>query len=168
LAEQLFEADSIAVAELLELRSNRLLDNDRTLLGVYTADHLLASLGLVPDERETNCRERITDRKATSEEFREKQRLLRTVLGDPNWLDPAAAEVLARRASKVSDIAQKLDELSVRGELSTSKYDLARSFVHMHCNRYLGCGHPPEQRVLGLLVRTRESLARAPWREPRK
>ncbi|GAA3576203.1 lantibiotic dehydratase [Kribbella ginsengisoli] len=168
LAERLFEADSIAAAELLELRANRQLDNDRTLLGVYTVDHLLASLGLAPDERELNCRERVRDRKATSEEFREKQRELRTVLGDPNWLDPAAAEVLARRAAKVSEIARQLDELSQRGELSTTKYDLARSFVHMHCNRYLGCGHPPEQRVLGLLVRTRESLARAPWREPRR
>lgn len=168
LAEKLFEADSIAVAELLDLRANRKLDNDRTLLGIYAVDDLLASLGLVPDERETNCRERVTDRKATSEEYREKQRLLRSVLGDAGWLDPAAAEVLARRASRVSEIAQQLDELSLRGELTRSKYELARSFVHMHCNRYLGCGHPPEQRVLGLLVRTRESLARAPWREPRK
>lgn len=36
------------------------------------------------------------------------------------------------------------------------------SSVHLHANRLLGCGHPPEQRALGLLLRTRESLRRAP------
>jgi hypothetical protein len=50
------------------------------------------------------------------------------------------------------------------GELDKPIAELARSFVHLHANRLLGLGHSPEQTVLGLLLRTRESLLRAPVR----
>lgn len=36
------------------------------------------------------------------------------------------------------------------------------SLLHMHCNRLLGAEQPTEQHVLGLLLRTREGLQRAP------
>jgi lantibiotic biosynthesis protein len=40
--------------------------------------------------------------------------------------------------------------------------EVLASFTHMHCNRLLGLDRAAERRVLGLLERTRESLARAP------
>ncbi len=38
--------------------------------------------------------------------------------------------------------------------------------VHMHCNRLLSRPAPTEQHVLGLALRAREGLERAPLRRP--
>ena len=157
LAEQLFHADSELVADLLHLRRGL----DMSLLGVYTVDTLLAVLGFDAAERERLCRLGVQDRKATAEEFRKQQKALRDVLGDKSWLPEQARSTVAVWSDRIVGIAREL----ATAELSTSVEELAQSYVHMHCNRLLGCGHPPEQRVRGLLVRTREGLARAPWRQ---
>lgn len=169
LAERLFAADSVAVADLLNLCWKREMDIERSLLGVYSDDDLLAVLGLDQTEREHLYAAGLVDRKETSEEFRKEQSTLRAVLGDPDWLagqpgGPAVAAILAARREKLAPIATQLRRMSDNGEVNRSVFHLSRSFVHMHNNRLLGCGHPPEQRVLGLAVRTRESLARAAWR----
>ncbi|GAA1702447.1 lantibiotic dehydratase [Kribbella yunnanensis] len=155
LAEQLFDADSELVAELL--RQRRTLD--MSLLGVYTVDALLAALGYDVAEREALCRSGVEDRKATADEFRKEQNALRAVLGDPDWLPASARPAIKTWSERIASITPRLADADV------SKDVLAQSYVHMHCNRLLGCGHPPEQRVRGLLVRTRESLDRAPWRQ---
>ncbi|MFK4085807.1 lantibiotic dehydratase [Kribbella sp. NPDC020789] len=152
LAEQLFHADSELVTQLLQQRRNL----DMSLLGVYTVDALLAALGYDVTEREALCRLGVPDRKATADEYRKEQNALRAVLGDPEWLPAAVRPAMALWSERIGGIAPQLTDLD--------KDTLAQSYVHMHCNRLLGCGHPPEQRVRGLLVRTRESLARAPWR----
>src|SRR2546422_358708 len=49
-----------------------------------------------------------------------------------------------------------------RGELSQAPAMLYRSYMHLHLNRLVGIDGTAEPRVLGLLLRTREGLARAP------
>ncbi|KAA8886163.1 hypothetical protein F3087_26575 [Nocardia colli] len=166
-AEELFAADSVAVVELLELIDQRRVELDRTLLGVYTVHDLLTTLGLDERERDALYRHSVLDRRATAKEYRSQQDVLRALLGDPAWLagqpgGDAIAEVLDRRRIRLQEAAFQLDALDARGELRRTRLELARSFVHMHCNRLLGCGHPPEQQVLGLLLRAGESLRHAP------
>ncbi|RSM76046.1 hypothetical protein DMH04_36685 [Kibdelosporangium aridum] len=156
-AELLFAADSSAVLDLLRRH-----DIDRTLLGMYTVDDLLLGLGLTEDERLDNYRRGVADRRATADEFRSRQVELRHALGNREF--PEIEPVLARRRAVLREVGDRLDWLADRGELGKPKTEIARSFVHMHCNRLLGCGHPPEQKVLGLLTRTWESLRRAPVR----
>ena len=45
---------------------------------------------------------------------------------------------------------------------SPTPAEVAASLVHMHCNRLLGIDRAAERRVLGLLYRVRDSLAKAP------
>lgn len=166
LAEEMFTADTEAVLELLHM-SGRHFALDRALLGVHTADDLLAGLGLTAAEREQLYRTAVVDRRAGAVEYRQHQSVLRELLGDPDWLcrqsdGAAVAEVLDRRRVRIRDVASQIDALDAAGQLGRSRLDLARSAVHMHCNRLLGCGHPAEQRTLGLLLRARESLRRAP------
>ena len=157
LAEDLFVADSVAVLEILSLVDRKAVELDPSLLGVYTVDDLVRNLGLTDEQQDSLYRHAVLDRKEAGKDYRTQQRLLRPMLGDPQWLarQPGGdqiADILARRRHRVQDVAARLDTRF------QSRADLARSFVHMHANRLLGCGHPPEQRVLGLLQRTRESL----------
>jgi thiopeptide-type bacteriocin biosynthesis protein len=169
LAEQLFAADSEAVLDLLHLIDNKQLDLDRPLLGMYTVDDLLAGLGLPEADRQDQYRKSVVTRRETADEYRRQQASLRQLLGDPAWLarQRAGAEIaaiLARRRTRVEDVAHRLHTLETLGELDKPISELVRSFVHLHANRLLGLGHPPEQKALGLLLRTRESLLRAPVR----
>ena len=164
LAEELFAADSEAVLDLLHLVDYKVLELDVALLGAYTVDDLVRALGLTTEQQDHMYRHAVNYRKETAKEYREQQRVLRSLLGDPQWLagqagGDKAVEILARRRSRVQQVAARYDALDT--PLRT-KVELARSFVHMHANRLLGCGHPPEQRVLGLVQRARESLHRAP------
>jgi len=143
-AEEVFGADSDAVLDLLHLQ----LPTDRGLLAARTVDDLLACLGIEPADRATLYQNSTVDRRATGPEYRTCQRDLVKALTDPDWPDPRVAKVLARRRERIAALGDQFD------------LDLARSYVHMHCNRLLGCGHPPEQRVLGLLARARQTLAK--------
>jgi thiopeptide-type bacteriocin biosynthesis protein len=154
-AELLFAADSSAVVDLLSQT-----DLDRTLLGMYTVDDLLAGLGLTATERLDCYRAGLADRKLTADEYRRRQAELRTAIGAREF--PAIEPILARRRAALAEVADRLEKLARTGELGKPKTHLARSYVHLHCNRLLGCGHPPEQKVLGLLTRTLQSLHRAP------
>lgn len=165
LAEELFAADSAAVVDLLRLIDRGLPELDRTRLGMYTVHDLLTTLGLDKAQRHDLYRNGVRDRRASAAEYRRRKDELRPVLGDPGWLTglPGGAElatVLDQRRTRLRDIALRLEA----GELTRTRGELARSYVHMHCNRFLGCGHPPEQQVLGLLLRTTESLRHAPLR----
>ncbi|WP_280454934.1 lantibiotic dehydratase [Nocardia brasiliensis] len=166
-AEDLFAADSAAVLELLALVDRRIVTLDRTLLGMVTVDDLVTAFGLTEAERIDLYRNGVLERRATADEYRRQNSTFRSLLGDRSWLasqsgGAAVAEILDRRRILLEAAASRLELLAARGELTRSRPELVRSFVHMHCNRLLGCGHPPEQRVLGLLWRTRESLRHAP------
>jgi hypothetical protein len=70
--------------------------------------------------------------------------------------DKVAGDALARQPPR--QIGQ-----APRAPRSRALDDLAgASYVHLHCNRLLGGYAAIEQRVLQLLRRTREGLARAP------
>lgn len=157
LVEELFAADSAAVVALLGLPL------DRTLLGAVAIDDLLAALGHDAAAREALYRDRVADRRAAAGEYRQRQRELRAVLAaGPAWGGPVVTAALARRRARVAAVAAGLAALEADGRLGRPPIALAADLVHMHANRLLGLGHPPEQQALGLLLRTRESLRRAP------
>ncbi|KAA8882026.1 hypothetical protein F3087_38875 [Nocardia colli] len=169
IAEELFAADSVATLAMLELIDQRVVTMERAHLGMYTVHDLIVALGLDEPARLDLYRAGVVDRKATADEYRKQKGTFRSLLGDPDW--PAAqpggatiAAVLAERRIRLRAIRSRLEAAAASGVLSRSIPELTRSFVHMHCNRLLGCGHPPEQQVLGLLLRTTESLRHAPLR----
>jgi thiopeptide-type bacteriocin biosynthesis protein len=166
-AESVFAADSRAVAELLRLLQGHALTIDRTMLAVLTVDDLLAALGLDEAERLAWYRAGVTARQEAGEEYRRRKVALRQLLGDPAGLlaQPGGADIariLAARRRALAPTALRLAELAQRGELSQAPATLYRSYVHLHLNRLVGIDGTAESRVLGLLSRTREGLARAP------
>ena len=90
---------------------------------------------------------------------------LRPLLADPQRLAPVPGgrevlDHLAERRAALAPVARRLADLTAAGHPLLR--DLAASFVHLHCNRLLGTDPAPERLVLGLLLRARESLDRAP------
>jgi lantibiotic biosynthesis protein len=162
-AEELFAADSRCVAGLLGcLRGG--LGLDRVGLGVVTIDDLLDALGLDPRRRLEWCGGRVADRRASGPEHRRRKAVLRPLLADPRRLGsvPGGREVLrhlAERRAALAPIAERLGDQPI-GDRPLR--DLAASFVHLHCNRLLGPDPAAERLAMGLLLRTRESLDRAP------
>jgi lantibiotic biosynthesis protein len=166
-AEELFAVDSRAVAELLYLDQQRLLEMDRTTLAILSVDDLLAGLGLAEAERLQWYRGQVASRHETGPEYRQRKATLRSLLGDPQQLlaqpgGKAVAQVFAARREALVPVAQHLDALAKRGELGQQRTKLYQSFIHLHCNRLLANSGPMERRLLGLLLRTREGLDRAP------
>jgi lantibiotic biosynthesis protein len=166
-SESVFAADSVAVAEILQLALGGATGLDRTELAALTIDDLLAALGLAEPARIAWYREAVTARHESGDEHRRRGAELRRLLGDPSHLgarDEAGAvrRVLAARRGALAEPAAALAALAERGKLERPLEELCRSYVHLHCNRLLGSGPPSEGMVLGLLLRTRESLSRAP------
>lgn len=167
-AESLFAADSRAVAALLG-RMAGWPDLDLTALAVYTADDLLAALGLGAAERLAWLRRQVPSRHETGAEYARRKQVLRRLLGSP--VPPVRggeelAAVLAARREALGPVREQLAALAVRGELAQPLASLYSSFVHMHCNRLLGTDRAAERQVLGLWLRTRTGLDRAPLPDP--
>ena len=106
-------------------------------------------------------------RRESGQEYRQRKQTLRLLLGDPARLlaDPggeAVAQVFAARREALVPVAWRLSELTERGELGQLTSKLYQSFVHLHCNRLLASDWALEQRLIGLLLRTREGLHTAP------
>jgi thiopeptide-type bacteriocin biosynthesis protein len=161
-AEALFAADSRAVADLLDL-TQREPDFDCPRIAPLSVDTLLSGLGLDEAQRVDWYRAAVPDRRATAKEYRNRQAELRSLLGDQDGLRtrPGGAEairILDTLRADLAPLTARLDELAARDTLWHPKVTLARSFVHMHCNRLFGGGER-EQRLYGLLVRARESLS---------
>jgi thiopeptide-type bacteriocin biosynthesis protein len=166
-AEALFAADSRAVVELLDLSQQRLLEMDRMTLAVLSIDDLLAGLGLTESDRLRWYKDQAMSRRESGQEYRQRKQTLRSLLGDPAQLlaDPggeAVARVFAARREALVPTTQRLYELTERGELGQPTSKLYQSFVHLHCNRLLASDWALEQRLIGLLLRTREGLYAAP------
>ena len=166
-AEALFAADSRAVAELLALGGGAAPGLDRTELALLSVDDLLAGLGLSESGRLAWYREEVPARHESGDEYRGRARELRQLVGrqaqpDDGAHRQAVAGVLATRRAALAPLARRLDELAAAGRLDGPREALWRSYVHLHCNRLLGGGPPSERLLLGLLLRTREGLERAP------
>jgi lantibiotic biosynthesis protein len=166
-AEDLFAADSRCVAALLGCPREGL-GLDRVGLAVLTTDDLLEALGLDPLRRLAWCAPRVADRRASGPEHRRRKATLRPLLADPRRLAsvPGGRELLGRLAERraaLVPVARRLAELTATAARpQPTLHDLAASFVHLHCNRLLGTDPASERLVLGLLLRARESLDRAP------
>ena len=162
-AEELFVADGRCVAGLLGcLRGG--LGLDRVGLAVVSVDDLLDALGLDPRRRLEWCGGRVADRRASGPEHRRRKATLRPLLADPRRLGPVPGGpevlgLLTERRAALAPIAERLGDLPL-GDRPLR--DLVASFVHLHCNRLLGTDPAAERLVMGLLLRTRESLDRAP------
>jgi thiopeptide-type bacteriocin biosynthesis protein len=167
-AEDLFAADSRCVAGLLAcLRDG--LGLDPIGLAVLTTDDLLDALGLDPRQRLAWYGRRVADRRAAGPEHRRRKATLRPLVGNPRHLAsvPGGREALghlAERRAALTPVAHRLAQLGgeAADEGPDALSDLAASFVHLHCNRLLGTDPAAERLVLGLLLRARESLERAP------
>ena len=162
-AEDLFAADSRCVAGLLDgLRGG--LGLDRVGLAVLTTDDLLDALGLDPLHRLEWYGGRVADRRPSGPEHRRRKATLRPLLSDPHRLAPVQGgrevlDHLAERRAALGPVARRLAALAGG---APALPELAASFAHLHCNRLLGTDPAAERLVLGLLLRTRESLERAP------
>lgn len=168
-AEQIFSVDSATVVELLHLVRSQDVTLDRALLAVLSVDALLDELGLDVDGRLAFCRDVVVARHETGADYRVRQRELRRLLGlrdagDDGSGAPQLARVLQSRRSALAPLAGQLQALEHGGQLTKPLSAIVGSLVHMHCNRLLGAEPPSEQHVLGLLLRTREGLQRAPHR----
>jgi thiopeptide-type bacteriocin biosynthesis protein len=162
-AEDIFCADSRAVAQILRLVLNREIDLERHALAVLTIDDLLESLGLDETERLRWSEQHAAARKAVSEDYRAGKELLRALLNDADRVlaergGKALSEILLERRATLTDSRERLSRLFEAGQAGLPA--LLSSVVHMHCNRLFGIDHALEQKVLGLLLRTREGLTR--------
>jgi thiopeptide-type bacteriocin biosynthesis protein len=167
-AEAIFGTDSRAVIEMLRLSREGPLGMDMTFLAVLSIDDLLAGLGSSEAERLDWYRERVSSRTIAGDEYRRRKDMLRGLLGDPEQIrsqpgGDALARVLAARRNELETIGRGLDALTAAGELSQPKSVLLRSYVHLHCNRFLAGDRSAEEQVLGLLARTRYGLQQAPY-----
>ncbi len=175
-SETLFCADSVAVAALLSLLQMRKIVMDRQLLVALTIDDLLAQLGLTQAGRLTWYKSHVTLHPASGKVYRQKSVQLRSLLG--TYITPTAPDIyccnelvgniLQARRTTLLSVAQSLAQAKAQHRLTVPLDSLYRSFVHMHCNRFLGIDREAEQEVLELLLRTHEGLQRSPLSTTRK
>lgn len=166
-AEVLFTVDSPAAVDLLALL-RRTRDLDRLTLAILSTDDLLSSLGLEEAERLALYRGCAPSPRTSGTDFRERKATLRQLVAstDGTTTLPEGEEITGilqvRRMALVS-VRHRLADLEKRGELGKPLARVLLSVVHMHCNRLVGADRRSEERVLGLLLRTHESLERAPF-----
>jgi len=165
-AEAVFTADSPAVIDALtNLRKRTSLD--RLTLAVVSIDDLLASIGLSEIERLNWYKGRVTSRRASGNEFRERKTTLRSLLGALDGLagmagGPELARIFAERRRSLAPIAGRFAELDKHHELTKARETILSSIVHMHCNRLVSADWTIEEPALGLLLRVRQSLKESP------
>ena len=164
--EEIFAIDSAAAVELVGLRHHGRIGLDQTELAVLSMDVLLDSLALGEAERLALYRRAVLSRHESGTEYRKRRRELRALLstGAPGDRDPggAVAGVLGARTAALREPVRRITDLGAGGHLGRAWPEICESLLHMHCNRVLGRGAPAEAHVLGLALRTREGLDRAP------
>jgi len=173
LTEQLFQIDSEAVLDLIDM-----LDpgdsgaDERWMLAVYGIDRLLDDFGIMlnmkhsilQEMRDLFAKEFGMDRSLLiqlNETFRKERKRLEALLNPlvkrDHPLAPGLA-VLQARSRKLSAIVRKLRLSDEKGPLAISVHDLMPHYIHMHANRLLRNAHRPQELVLyHLLTRLYES-----------
>ena len=168
-SEAVFSADSRSAVGLLRYLRTKLWPHDQTIFLALSIDDLLYGLGLSETDRLGWYRRQATPGgQDLGSEYRQRKSALRSLLGQPEKFlstQPGGvqiASVLEGRRKALSPIVQGLRRLADQGVLSQSLDTLFASFVHLHVNRLAGLDSQSEQRVLSLLLRTREGLEKAP------
>ncbi len=167
-AEALFSVDSRYAAQLLRCSGAKRWQHDRTTLLAISIDDLLGGLGMNEEERLRWYHGQPKPSGAeVGSDYRERKAVLRPLLGTPGFLanEPGGAEVAGvfkARREALAPVAASLRQLRDRGEVDKSMDELCASFVHLHINRLGGLASLPEQRILNLLLRTREGLHKSP------
>jgi thiopeptide-type bacteriocin biosynthesis protein len=168
-SEAVFSADSRSCALLMRCLRAKHWPHDETALLALSIDNLLQDFGLTEADRLGWYRRHATPGDVElGKEYRKRKTVLRSLLGSseelarnqPGELDISFA--LGERRDALCLAAQSLQHLAAEGVLSQSLDTLLASFVHLHVNRLTGLDSQTEQRTLSLLLRTRESLERAP------
>jgi thiopeptide-type bacteriocin biosynthesis protein len=151
LCEQLFQADSTAVLEIVEALDDEELAENRWKLAAAGMDVVLEGLGLSLTEklavgaavRDGFAREHRADQKLLrqiGERFRTERSGVEYVL-DPSSRNegPVAGAVgaLDRLAERITPTIARLREASGHGRLTLSLAEIAPSLLHMHANRML-------------------------------
>jgi thiopeptide-type bacteriocin biosynthesis protein len=165
-AEGVFGADSRAVAQILDLSQSRRLALDRTNVAILTVDTLLGGLGLGEVARLEWYHSQLRSRQEASLDYRNRKVLLRSLLGDPQWLhrEPGGGDlcaVLALLCEQLRPWTEHFKTLEASHELTRPLATLHSGFVHLHMNR-IGIDRNAEGKILALLWRTRRSLVHAP------
>jgi thiopeptide-type bacteriocin biosynthesis protein len=169
IAESLFHADSRLAAELVSVLNSKAWADpeERMPLFALTIDDLLQAMGLDEARRLEWYRGQVGDTRADfGSEYRVRKNSLRAALdGRERWLaeKPSGAVIeaaLARRRASLSGVLLKLNQLADARALDPSGDRLCASYIHLHLNRVGGASE--ERTLLNLLLRTRESLAKAP------
>lgn len=170
-AEQIFAADSVAVADIIAPRIQRVLELSPLDQAVLTVDDLLSSLGLPADERlrlyqmiqqsQVNTFDSQIGRLAKT--FYEYRETTQRLIGDRKWLSeqPGGDQLemcLLTRRTLVHPLGQQLQALENEGRLWISLDSIFVSHIHMHCNRLFGVNRLLEFEAIYYLERTLESL----------
>ncbi|MBE1610101.1 lantibiotic dehydratase [Actinopolymorpha pittospori] len=165
--EQVFAVDSAATAELLGLTAGRDAPVEPLELAALSFDTLLAGLGLDEAARTAWYAENPAPPRESGAAYRERKDRLRALLaGEADVLGPSHQQIRAvfdRRTDALGELGARLERLHREGRCTLPVSALAHSFVHLNGNR-LGVTPSTERLVLGLLRRTRASLAKAPLR----
>lgn len=172
LAEQLFQADSEAVAGMLDLLQGEAGANARWQLVLAGMHRLLddwgldlaARLAVVTDARQSFGREfqvgGAFERQLGEKYRRERAELEALLEADERGehpLEPALA-LLRRRSKQLAPVVTKLKALERAGRLTVPVAGLASSFLHMHANRLLrAAARAQELVVYDFLARLYES-----------
>jgi len=169
IAESIFAADSRSAVKILRHLRAKAWPHDLTTLFALSIDHLLQTLAQSSSEvlrwYKTNAS---PGSQEVGAEYRKRKDTLRSVLAESTRLfasyekGPILASILQERHESLSDAAQRLHNLSDTSQLQQPLGSLFSSFVHLHLNRLGGTNALPEQTLLSLLLRTRESLEKAP------
>jgi thiopeptide-type bacteriocin biosynthesis protein len=172
-SESVFYADSRSAVELIRRVKTRQFSQDQTTLLAISVDDLLNGLGLDEADRLRWYRSQATEGgPEVGADYRERKVVLRSLLGQRDQFlagtngGPEIAGILAARRGLLAPIGEQLRELVKAAKLSESLDALCASYIHLHLNRVAGLDPASEQRILSLLLRTRDSLQKAPLREP--
>jgi lantibiotic biosynthesis protein len=171
-AESLFSVDSHYAAALLRCLRKKESPHDHITLVAVSIDDMLGGIGLGEDERLRWYRTQASPGRAEAgSEYRQRKPVLRLLLGQTEALanEPGGAEIAGlfkQRRAALTSVSDHLRQLADRGELGQSIDTLCASFVHLHVNRMGGLDSPSEQRILSLLLRTREGLQKSPAVRP--
>ncbi len=165
-AHPIFAADSQCAVDLVRAIFD--LNADPILTAIASTDDLLLSLGLSQSDILAWLR-RVGSpgRSQTGDEFRQRKTALRVMLAIPEWLEAqsggeAIARALSIRRKRIQGVCESLPSYVKSRSISCNLDAIYRSIVHMQANRLGRTNDVFEQRVLGLLHRTRESLHQAP------